>query len=64
MELTASLDDCVMTVLQVITVSALPGGPSSIVVPNVFTPNGDHHNDLLVLTAVNITSLEMQIYNR
>lgn len=63
-ELTASLDDCVMTVLQVITVSALPGGPSSIVVPNVFTPNGDHHNDLLVLTAVNITSLEMQIYNR
>jgi gliding motility-associated-like protein len=35
-----------------------------IAVPNVFTPNFDDYNDLLVVTHNDITSLTMKIYNR
>lgn len=37
---------------------------SSLFVPNVFTPNGDQMNDVYALTAVNIASLNMRIFNR
>lgn len=33
-------------------------------VPNVFTPNGDGHNDVFKLTAVNIGEINMTIYDR
>jgi gliding motility-associated-like protein len=64
-ELTATLDGCSSTVSQVILVtSVVSSNPSSITLPNVFTPNGDRHNDLLLMDAVNITSVEVLIYNR
>lgn len=37
---------------------------STLIVPNVFTPNGDRDNDVYALTAVNISSLNMRIFNR
>lgn len=68
--LTAMDGDCQSTVSSIIIVSASTVDPgleeveSSIAVPNVFTPNGDGNNDQLELQAVNITSVEMGIYNR
>jgi gliding motility-associated-like protein len=37
---------------------------SSIVAPNVFTPNGDGVNDQFVLTYVGITGIKIEIYDR
>ncbi len=39
-------------------------GQSSVVVPNVFTPNGDGINDQFALTTVGIRSLTLRIFNR
>ena len=38
--------------------------PSVLKVPNVFTPNGDHINDLFVLTSEHLVSCQLQIFNR
>jgi gliding motility-associated-like protein len=64
-ELTAMSDGCAETTTAVITVLPVqPGNTSSISIPNVFTPNEDRHNDLLLVNAVNISQLEVLIYNR
>lgn len=39
-------------------------GDAVITLPNVFTPNGDHINDTLVATWINLTSLDCEIYDR
>lgn len=39
-------------------------GDAIITMPNVFTPNGDHVNDSLVATWINLTSLDVEIYDR
>lgn len=63
--LEASLDGCTASADAVITVSGIPmGNASGVVIPNVFTPNGDHQNDLFLVTAVNIVKMDMLIYNR
>ena len=38
--------------------------PSAVVVPNVFTPNGDGSNDIFFLRAKNLTEVSMTIYDR
>ena len=37
---------------------------STIYVPNVFTPNGDGVNDVYFLMSTNITSFNLNIFNR
>lgn len=38
--------------------------PSSVVIPNFFSPNNDGHNDIFTLEAIGLESEEMMIYNR
>ena len=51
---------CLGSFTRVIKVMA----PSEMVVPNIFTPNGDKVNDLFFLKATNLSNLEMSIYDR
>jgi gliding motility-associated-like protein len=37
---------------------------SYIFIPNIFTPNGDGHNDYLTIKSRGIVSLDVEIYNR
>ena len=51
---------CRDTVVKIITVDV----PSQLVVPNVFTPNGDNSNDLFFLQAANLTQITAEIFDR
>jgi gliding motility-associated-like protein len=47
-----------------VTVSIIPCGALEIIVPNVFTPNGDNTNDEYGITSLNALSQEALIVNR
>lgn len=49
---------------DVTTVQVIALHPSSILVPNIFTPNGDGKNDQLSLEAEGIASIKISIFNR
>ena len=46
------------------TIIVLPVGAPEIVIPNVFTPNGDVTNDEWIIQTTNIASIEIVILNR
>ena len=63
--LTTTLGDCTaQSTITIVVQAPVEGSESSIAIPNVFTPNGDRANDLLLIQAVNIVSVEVVIYNR
>jgi gliding motility-associated-like protein len=39
-------------------------GKSTIIIPNVFTPNGDGSNDVFTVDGTNLESVEAEIFNR
>ncbi|MBV1952638.1 MAG: gliding motility-associated C-terminal domain-containing protein, partial [Cycloclasticus sp.] len=39
-------------------------GESAILIPNVFTPNGDGSNDVFTIDGINLESVEGEIFNR
>lgn len=47
-----------------ITDTILVTGSSSLLIPNVFTPNEDEQNDLFRITCYGIKSIQVEIYNR
>lgn len=58
--LTASNGACTST--ATISIEVLEN--SSIIVPNVFTPNGDHSNDVFKITSTGLETLNCDIFNR
>lgn len=51
---------CLDTIVKVIVVDI----PSKLVVPNVFTPNGDNSNDVFFIKAANLSEITAIIYDR
>ncbi|PCI95327.1 MAG: hypothetical protein COB15_12300, partial [Flavobacteriales bacterium] len=47
-----------------ITVGIEVFGESTIVIPNVFTPNGDGENDMFTVKGTNLESVEGEVFNR
>jgi gliding motility-associated-like protein len=58
--LVAQKGSCIDTVYQTVRVEL----PSSLEIPNVFTPNGDGSNDFFILKTANISSINCKIFDR
>ncbi len=46
------------------TITGMPGGEGGLYIPNCFTPNGDHLNDVFLAKGEGITSFDMSIFDR
>jgi len=56
----ATKGSCRDSAMKIITVEL----PSKLVIPNVFTPNGDKQNDVFRLRSTNLKQIEISIFDR
>lgn len=54
----------VCTDTDTLKIEVLPFADPEVIVPNIFTPNGDHNNDTFFITADNVKSMRVTIVNR
>ncbi|WP_343748493.1 gliding motility-associated C-terminal domain-containing protein [Fluviicola sp.] len=54
----------VCTDTDTLKIEVLPFADPEVIVPNIFTPNGDHNNDTFFITADNVKSMRVTILNR
>ena len=59
-----TVDGCSASASIIITVVEVEGPPSSVVVPNVITPNGDGVNDFFQLVSTGLASVDLTIFDR
>ena len=59
---TLTVTDGLCTATASINIEAI--GESSILIPNVFTPNGDGKNDVFTVRGTNLESVDAEIFNR
>ena len=59
-----TVNGCTASATFIITVLELEGPPSSVIVPNVITPNGDGQNDFFQLISEGLAQVELTIFNR
>ena len=50
--------------VNTVTITVESCEPSVLIIPNVFTPNGDGSNDIFTVEGTNLVSVEGQIFNR
>jgi gliding motility-associated-like protein len=62
--LTVTVGACTDEATATIVVEPQEAEPATIVVPNVFSPNGDGRNDQLEVISTGIVELRMDIFNR
>ncbi|WKZ67763.1 MAG: gliding motility-associated C-terminal domain-containing protein [Flavobacteriales bacterium] len=53
---------CTVTDTVRVTIATL--GPGRAFLPNVFTPNGDGHNEVFVMEGIEAADFQMDVYNR
>ena len=56
------INKCIAT--DTILISINDCDTSKIIIPNIFTPNGDGYNDYFVINQTDYKTIEVQIYNR
>ncbi len=59
-----TVNGCTATTSVLILVLEVEGLPSSVIVPNVITPNGDGLNDFFQLISEGLVEVELTIYDR
>lgn len=59
-----SSSGCDSIVVTTISIELIGCEPSFILIPNVFTPNGDGFNDIFTVDGVGLESVEGEIFNR
>ncbi|MBI3502885.1 MAG: gliding motility-associated C-terminal domain-containing protein [Bacteroidetes bacterium] len=59
---TAMFGNCAATAIA--NIHGMPGGEGTLYVPNAFTPNGDHLNEIFLAKGEGIVSFNMNIFDR
>ncbi|MDQ3099784.1 MAG: gliding motility-associated C-terminal domain-containing protein [Bacteroidota bacterium] len=59
-----AIDEMGCTRMDTVEVVVIPEGQASVMIPNVFSPNGDGQNDRFQVTSLALEQFSMEVYNR